>query len=114
MPTPKTTRFTAFEFTEIEYKSAVLLSELQKAHIQTRVCEIAESIISLDASSTKELADFEVQRAFLKGQLTMCELLLDLSKTMEVEIVEESADIEARGNYVMDAPTPNLYNRGGE
>jgi|SRR5579863_6343734 len=112
MPTPKQTRFTAYDFTEEEMKSASVLNPLQKMFIQTQVANIAQQVLNLDAADRKELADFEIQRAYLKGQMEVLEHLLELSAAMELNIQEEQAD--ASNSFVVTQQSLNLYTRNEE
>jgi len=106
MPTPVPNRFTSYDFTEEERKSAEVLNPLQKMHLQSEVAKIAQQILNLDAGSRENLPDFEIQRAFLKGQMTSLEYILQLSAAREINIVEE----QSNHDYIIDAPTgPNLY-----
>lgn len=102
MPTPKTTRFTAYEFTDLEHKQATILSTLQKQWIQTSCALIAEQLLNLDCAAKIDLADTEIQRSYLKGQLDCLEHQLELSEASEVTIQEDAASIQASGDYVVD------------
>lgn len=113
MPTPTPNRFTSYEFTEEERKSAEVLNPLQKMHLQTEVARIAMQMLNLDAGTKSDLPDFEIQRAFLKGQMTSLEYIIQLSESRELNIIEE----DASKNYIVSR-TPsgdqeqqtNLYN----
>lgn len=73
--------------------------------IQTQVANIAQQIINLDAGTKEAIADFEIQRSFLKGQLTSLEYLLQISEAQEINIRED----EASKQYVVNPEGPNLY-----
>jgi hypothetical protein len=108
MPTQIQTRFTAYEFTPEEFKSAAVVNPMQKMHVQTLIANIAQQIINLDAGTKDQLADFEIQRSYLRGQMDALEHLLQISESMELNIVEE----ESRKQYVVDVPnSPNLYSQ---
>lgn len=89
MPTPTPNRFTSYDFTPEELRSASVFNPLQKMWIQTQVANIAMQQMNLDAADKSELANFEIQRAFLKGQITILEHLLEISAAMEINIREE-------------------------
>lgn len=113
MPISTPNRFTSYEFTEEERKSAEVLNPLQKMHLQTEVARIAMQMLNLDAGTKSDLPDFEIQRAFLKGQMTSLEYIIQLSESRELNIIEE----DASKNYIVSR-TPggdqeqqtNLYN----
>lgn len=108
MPTPTITRFSAFEFTEEELKSAAVFNDLQKKYLQTQLAGIAEQLINMDCSEKSKQDDYEVQRSFLKGQMTMIQHLLDSSDRLEIQIETEIQEAVNR-SAVVDVPGPNLY-----
>lgn len=109
MPTPKLTRFSAFDFTEVEYKQATILQPLQKMYIQTEIAKIAELILNLVVDH-KDVKDFEIQHAFLQGQLQILNFMLELSENSEINIRDE----EVNQQYVVDPQKPltNLFTDG--
>lgn len=102
MPAPKITRFTAYEFNESEYAQATILAPLQKQWIQTSISIIAEQILNLDCANKADLADTEIQRSYLKGQLDCLEHIIQLSEASELSIQEGAAAVEAEGRYILD------------
>jgi len=103
MPTPKITRFTAYDFTEQEMKSASVFNPLQKMWIQTQCAEIVQQLVNIEASEHDDLRAAETQRAFLKGQLASMEYLLSTSESMEINIREEDAASHSN-DYVINQP----------
>lgn len=104
MPALKPSRFTSYEFTEQEYKSAAVLNPLQKMHLLTKQCEIAESLLNVEATSDSEIREAEIQRAFLKGQLAILAHLLEVSESMELNIREEDIANASTNGYIVDRP----------
>lgn len=104
MPTPTPNRFTTYDFTEEERKSAEVLNPLQKMHLQNEVAKIAMQVLNLDAGTKSDLPDFEIQRAFLKGQITSLEYILQLSEAREINIMEDDV---ARSQYVVHCSPGN-------
>jgi hypothetical protein len=105
MPQQTPNRFTTYDFTEEELKSAEVLNPLQKMRIQSEVGRIAQQILNLDCANKNDIPDFEVQRAFLKGQMTSLEFILELSTSRELNIVTE----DAAHDYTLTPAGPNLY-----
>lgn len=103
MPTPRTIRFTAYDFSEQELKSAAVFNPLQKMYLQTRGAEIAEQIINLDTVTQSQKEEFEVQRAYLKGQLQILEYILQASEAFEINIREEEA-ANYSNDFVVNQP----------
>jgi hypothetical protein len=110
MPTPINNRFTSYDLSESELKQAVLLNPLQKAYLQNMLSGIAEQILNMDCGLKAEREDYEIQRSFLKGQMTICQTLLDSSAAMEVNILEEAKNQAASQNDFVVNAGPNLFN----
>lgn len=89
MPTPRISSFTQYEFGEKELYQAQVLSPIQKLHIQTILGEAAENRINLDfdpLNPTKYAQD----EAFLKGQISVLRLLLELSEAAEQFLISDA------------------------
>lgn len=110
MPTPTPNRFTSYDFTPEELRSASVFNPLQKMWIQTQVANIAMQQMNLDAADKSELANFEIQRAFLKGQITILEHLLEISAAMEINIREEEVTNTVIHRNSSTEESSNLYN----
>ena len=110
MPTPKVMRFTAFEFTEQELKSATVFNPLQKMWLQTQCAEIAQQLLNIEASDQEDLRAAETQRAFLKGQLTALENIIQVSEAQEINLAEEQAASHKNDFIINQPPTDgNLF-----
>jgi hypothetical protein len=114
MPALIANRFSSYEFSEQEFKSAVVFNPLQKMYLQTEASKIAESILNLDCAEKKDLDNFEVQRAYLKGQMEIIEHLLNASSTMELNIQEEAAESSKDATVIFNNPSSdgNIFGHG--
>ena len=109
MPAQAPSRFQSWEFTEEENRSACTLNDLQKKKIQTIQCSVAEQLINLEASTKEGIAEAEIQRSFLKGQLTVLQHLLDTSAAMELQINDDRYEMEQVAAASSNPVGPNLY-----
>lgn len=71
--------FSTYALTESEVKAGSILTELQKQVIHTLRAQIAEQKM-LSEGDIKNPADYFIQDAFLKGQLSALTTLLDSSE----------------------------------
>lgn len=109
MPTAKENRFTSYDFTTEELKSASVFNPLQKMWIQTNIADIAQQMLNLDAGTKEDLEDFEIQRAFKKGQMEILEYLLQVSSAAEINIREEEVNSTVIHRSAPEEVTTNLY-----
>lgn len=110
MPTAKENRFTSYDFTPEELKSASVFNPLQKMWIQTQVANTATQMMNLDAGVKEDLANFEIQRAFLKGQISILEYLLEVSAAAEINIREEEINVTVIDRNTKEGEvSTNLY-----
>lgn len=109
MPTAKENRFTSYDFTPEEMKSASVFNPLQKMWIQTNIADLAQQMLNLDAGSKQDLEDFEIQRAFKKGQIEILEYLLQVSAAAEINIREEEVNRTVINRGGVEDVSPNLY-----
>lgn len=79
-------------------------------HVMNKQCEIAESLLNVEATSDSEIREAEIQRAYLKGQLAAFTHLLEVSESMELNIREEDIANASTNGYVVDCPTGSNYN----
>lgn len=112
MPTAKENRFTSYDFTPEELKSASVFNPLQKMWVQTQIANTAMQMMNLDAGTKDDLESFEIQRSFLKGQIAILEYLLEVSAAAEINIREEEEvnnTVIHRNNSQFEESSPNLY-----
>lgn len=109
MPTAKENRFTSYDFTPEELKSASVFNPLQKMWIQTQIANTAMQMMNLDAGFKEDIADFEIQRAFLKGQISVLEYLLEVSSAAEINIREEEVNNTVIHRSAPEEISSNLY-----
>jgi hypothetical protein len=109
MPSQAPSRFQAWEFTDQENRSASSFNDLQYKKLQTIQCNIAEQIMNIDCSTKEAIAEAEIQRAFLKGQLEMLQHLLDMSNAMSLQINDEAYESQQVAMAAQNQSGPNLY-----
>src|SRR6202012_1205846 len=108
MPTPVSTIFSSYEFSAEELRYAAVFTTLQKQYLQTQMAQIATQLFNADCASKTEREDFEVQRSYLKGQISIISYLLETSKSYEEDdVAKEQAAVDS--SAVVDFPGPNLY-----
>lgn len=83
-----TNSFAKYELTEAEYKSSVMLTNLQKVGIQNLISDVAEEKINLTYDPLNPV-QFAQQEADLTGKLTILRHILDLSQAAELSALED-------------------------
>lgn len=78
----KLTRFSAYELTPEEELNGQTLNGAQKVLLQTEQSQIAEQILNLDFEPSDPLK-FAQNEAFLRGQLSVYQVMLDRSELAE-------------------------------
>jgi len=81
--------FTSYTLTDKEQLFGEILNLEQKMVMQNKLAAIAEERIAL-VPEANNYASFIQQEAFLKGQLTMLQWLLDSSIAAEAQVAAES------------------------
>lgn len=83
-----TNSFAKYDLTPAEYKSSVMLTNLQKVGIQNLISDVAEEKINLTYDPLNPV-QFAQQEADLTGKLTILRHILDLSEAAELSALEE-------------------------
>jgi len=78
--------FTEYSFTQEEYHSAVILSDLQYQLIMTSRAQIAQQKLNLKATDD----DFNTQWVYLSGQMDVLTSMLDASDTVKANLLAEA------------------------
>jgi hypothetical protein len=86
MPTLATSRFTKYNLTQQEELSGSILTPEQLCMIQTECAQVAEQILNLEYSPDNPLKSVQ-NDAFLKGQLSVYQLLIDRSSEAYKELM---------------------------